>query len=199
MKNQHCSELFQRKSALFSVDFVALKNWFFSADQSWISAVQRFSGIVQRWIRSQTALISSDNSWIKADQRSNPLRPQSGKAFSEINSSDSALYQKKSLKTTDSMLTSAEFFWNGTDHFTYTLKQLYLALILSETALNNPDFLWFLQFSLYWLELQFWILSAGKHRSCPFCKCLLIFWEKWDGLIGLVTRKKYLFPYGSKC
>ena len=80
-KDQGCSELFQRKSAvfsavleefsaettLFSADFATLKNWFFSVDQSWISAVQRFSGNVQRWIRTETALLSSESEVISAE------------------------------------------------------------------------------------------------------------------------------------
>ena len=61
-KNQRCSKLFQRQSALFGADFAALKTWFLSSDQSWISALQRLSGNVQRWIRTETTVIISESS-----------------------------------------------------------------------------------------------------------------------------------------
>ena len=73
VKNQHCSSLFQRKSALFSPEsalfqrksalkqrwILALKIFVFSAIQSWISAVQRFSGNEQRWNRPEIVLSQS--------------------------------------------------------------------------------------------------------------------------------------------
>ena len=50
------SALFQRKSALFQRWFLALKISVFSAVQSWISAVQRFSGNEQHWNRPEGIL-----------------------------------------------------------------------------------------------------------------------------------------------
>ena len=53
------SALFQRKSALFQRWFLALKISVFSAVQSWIRAVQRFSGNEQRWNRRESILNQS--------------------------------------------------------------------------------------------------------------------------------------------
>ena len=53
------SALFQRESALFQRWFLALKICVFSAVQSWISAVQRFSGNEQRWNRPEIILNQS--------------------------------------------------------------------------------------------------------------------------------------------
>ena len=64
----------QQKSALFKADSAALKNWVFSADQSWTSVVEIFSGNMQRWIRTEAALVSYNYSWIRSDQRWIPLR-----------------------------------------------------------------------------------------------------------------------------
>ena len=83
--NWEMSSWIQEKSALFSAvaekisaDFAALKNRFFSADQNWFSAIQRFLGNVQCWIRLETALVSAINFWIRDDQRWNPLRAHPG-------------------------------------------------------------------------------------------------------------------------
>ena len=73
VENQRCSSLFQGKSALFSPEsalfhrklaliqrwFLALKIFVFSAVQSWISAVKRFSGNEQRWNRPEIILNQS--------------------------------------------------------------------------------------------------------------------------------------------
>ena len=66
VKNQRCSSLFQRKSALFSPEsalfqrwYLALKIFVFSAVQSLISAVQRFSGNEKRWNRPEIVLNQS--------------------------------------------------------------------------------------------------------------------------------------------
>ena len=73
LQNFAFSALFQRKSALFSFVsekisaetaliqrwFLALKICVFSAVQSWISAVQRFSGNEQRWNRPEIILNQS--------------------------------------------------------------------------------------------------------------------------------------------
>ena len=74
-KNQRCPALFQRKSALssavseeISAETALFQRWFwalkisvFSAVQSWISAVQRFSGDEQRWNRPESIL---NQSWL---------------------------------------------------------------------------------------------------------------------------------------
>ena len=59
VKNQRCSALFQRKSALKQRWFIALKFFVFSAVQSWISAVHRFSGSEHRWNRPEIILNQS--------------------------------------------------------------------------------------------------------------------------------------------
>ena len=66
-KNQRCSALFQRKSALI----LGSEKCIFNTVQSWISPVQRFSGIEERWNRH-------DFFWIRTDQRWMSLRCQLG-------------------------------------------------------------------------------------------------------------------------
>ena len=64
------SEGISAKTALFSADFAALKNWFFSVDQSWISDVQRSSGNVQCWSELKhcwSALINSESEVISTE------------------------------------------------------------------------------------------------------------------------------------
>ena len=81
-KNQLCWELFQKKSALkqrsWALILLLLKNGFYSTDQSWISALLRFSVNEQRWIRTETALLSADNFWTRGDQCWNSVTSQTG-------------------------------------------------------------------------------------------------------------------------
>ena len=82
-ENQSCSSLFWRNwllkqscSALILLLWKIEFSW--NSRISWISAVHRFSVNIQRWIRSETALVSADNFWITVDKRRIPLRPQPG-------------------------------------------------------------------------------------------------------------------------
>ena len=55
------------KSVLFGTDFAPVKK-ILSSEKSWISAVQRNSGNINYWIRTETALVGADNSLITGDQ-----------------------------------------------------------------------------------------------------------------------------------
>ena len=71
---QHCFKQTQRYSSLI---FLLWKIDFSSVDQSWINAVQRFSGKRQRRIRAGTLLVNADKFWTRRDQRWLYLRLQS--------------------------------------------------------------------------------------------------------------------------
>ena len=84
-KNQRRSELFRKKSVLKQRCLVLILLLWRLIFQRWSQLNQwcsEISGNVQRWIRTETSLVSADNFWIRGSQRWNPLRPQHGMPWS---------------------------------------------------------------------------------------------------------------------